>query len=106
MRKLLFLLALLVALALVALWRLIPGEEDSVARLTRGAGFDLVAACNDAAEAEGEPERFSLADVHPLETLHDGPGRVAVLASVLEARHGALSCRWDGVDAPILSRAQ
>jgi hypothetical protein len=106
MRKLLFVLALLVAAGLFALWRFIPHEDETAARLTRGAGFDLVAACNEAAEAEGAEERFTPADVHPLEKLHDGPGRVAVLASVLEARHGDLSCRWDGVEPPVLSRAQ
>lgn len=106
MRRLLFLLALLVVLALVLVWRLGSHEGDTAARLTHGAGLDLVAACNEAAEAEGAEERFTAADVHPLETLHEGPGRVAVLASVLEARHGGLSCRWDGVAPPSLVRDQ
>lgn len=106
MRRLLFLLALLVAAALVALWRLIPQEDDTAERLTRGAGLDLVAACNEAAEAEGAEERFTAEDVHPLEKLHEGPGHVAVLASLLEARHGDLSCRWDGIEDPVLSRNQ
>jgi hypothetical protein len=106
MRKLIILLTLLILTILAILWRLIPHEDDTATRLTRHAGFDLIAACNEAAEAEGEPERFTAADVHPLNDLREGPGHVAVLASVLEARHGGLSCRWDGIDPPSLARAQ
>jgi hypothetical protein len=106
MRKLIILLTLLILTMLAILWRLIPHEDDTAARLTRHAGFDLVTACNEAAAAEGEPERFTVADVRPIGDLREGPGRVAVLASALEARHGGLSCRWDGIDPPSLARAQ
>ena len=100
------LLALLAAVALLLLWRLVPRDADTAARLTRGAGFDLVAACNGAAAAENAPERFALADVGPAQDAPDGQGRVAALASALEARHGGLACRWDGIAPPKLNRAQ
>jgi hypothetical protein len=106
MRKLFVLLFLLLLTMLAILWRLIPHEDDTAARLTRHAGFDLIAACNKAAEAEGEPERFIAADVHPLDDLREAPGHVAVLVSALEARHGGLACRWDGIEPPSLTRAQ
>ena len=105
MRKLLFAL-LAAAAALALLWRLFPPEEDTKSRLTRHAGVDLVAACNDAAAQAGEAVRFTAEDVRPIENLHEGRGGVAVLVSVLEARRGGLACRWDGIDAPTLTRAQ
>jgi hypothetical protein len=106
MRTLIILLTLLVLTVLAILWKLIPHEDDAAARLTRHAGFDLVTACNEAAEAEGAPERFTAADAHPISDLHEGPGHVAVLVSALEARHGGLACRWDGIDPPSLTRDQ
>jgi hypothetical protein len=93
-------------LALIALWFFITGApNDTATRIERRAGLDLVEACNEAAVAAGAPERFSVADVLPpkLEPA-EGPGRVAVLVSTLEARRGGFSCRWDGIEGARLTR--
>ncbi len=95
-------------LALLALWFFMPSApNNTAARIERRAGLDLVTACNAAAVAAGAPERFSAADVLPpkLEPT-EGPGRVAVLVSTLEARRDGLSCHWDGIEGARLTRRQ
>ncbi|WP_363349710.1 hypothetical protein [Methylocystis echinoides] len=90
------------ALILLLLWLFLPVREEDVAgRIERSAGFDLVAACNEAA---GGRARFAPGDVRqtPAETPHG----VVALASVLEARRDGLICRWNGVDPPTILRAR
>lgn len=93
-------------LALILLWFFIPGApNDTAARIERRAGLDLVEACNEAAVAAGAPARFTASDVlPPRQEPMEGPGRVAVLVSTLEARRGGFSCRWDGIEGARLTR--
>lgn len=94
-------------LALIFLvWRLIVSDTDeTAARIEGAAGRDLVTACNQAAAAAGATARFTAADVARSQRAPgDGQGGVVALASILEARHDGVLCRWNGIDPPTLAR--
>ncbi len=93
-------------LALILLWFFIPSApNDTAARIERRAGLDLIEACNEAALAAGAPARFAASDVlPPRQEATEGPGRVAVLVSTLEARRDGFSCRWDGIEGARVTR--
>ncbi len=91
------------ALLLLLIWLFLPrGEDETAARIERGAGRDLVAACNEAVAAAGGRVRFSAGDVR--RATIEIPNGVVALASLLEARRDGLVCRWNGVDPPAIAR--
>ncbi|MEK4033582.1 hypothetical protein WOC76_16150 [Methylocystis sp. IM3] len=98
-RGVLFLAAGAAALLLL-LWFFWPAGEDETATLIeRGAGHDLVAACNAAANGR---VRFTPGDVRRASA--EIPNGVVAFASMLEARRDGLVCRWNGVDPPAIAR--
>ncbi len=102
-RRGVFLTAGAAALLSLLLWLFWPGGEDGTAALIeRGAGRDLVAACNDAVAAAGGRVTFFAADVRRAPA--EAPNGVVALASMLEARRDGLVCRWNGVDPPAIAR--
>ncbi|PPD45514.1 MAG: hypothetical protein CTY15_03775 [Methylocystis sp.] len=95
-----------VVLALLLAWRLFPREDDAVAPIARRARLDLVAACNQAAEAAGASVRFAPQDVAAGVESVEAESGVAALVSVFEARRDGLICRWNGIDPATLMRGQ
>ncbi len=93
------LLAFGVAAALLLVWFFLSkGESDVVVHIQRRARLDLVAACNQAAEASGRTMRFAPEDISArLETTEAESG-VAAFVSVFEARRDGLTCTWNGLD--------
>jgi hypothetical protein len=100
------LVAVAVILALFLAWRLVPREEEAVAPIARRARLDLLAACNQAAEASGVTVRFAPQDIAARVETVEAESGVAALVSVFEARRDGLVCKWDGVDPATLMRDQ
>lgn len=94
-------------LALLLAWFLWPqGEDQTVAPIARRARLDLVAACNQAAEASGKTTRFAPQDISARVEMAEAENGVAALVSVFEARRDGVVCKWNGIDPATIARAQ
>ena len=64
------------------------------------AKAEIINACNQAAAAAGNVERFQKEDVRvqKLNDMNISSG-VKTMVSILDVSHGALHCKWDGENA-------
>ena len=101
--RFLMLVAAIIGMIAFWVWFLFFKEAGDIkgALLIEGyAKAEIINACNQAAAAAGNVERFKKEDVRvqKLNDMNISSG-VKTMVSILDVTHGALHCKWDGENA-------